>query len=341
VWEWAAALDAERCASLEAAAQVLLHRAEDALSSAAPTPYDGGLEPWSATFARRYGPEHTWSASRLESYRACPYFFYVNSVLRLEPRAAPAEGLDARQLGNLYHQILESVYQAVHDPADLAQLLDALPGVAAPLLDAAPRQEGFRETAWWAQTRREIVENVRDSLRALHRLRGDYLPSQYEQAFGLKGQPALVIPGKEEGDALRLRGFIDRVDRAPDGRVRIIDYKTGGPWGFTVRAFKEGKKLQLALYARAAESLGLGEVADGYYWHVRHSAWHLEHARSASWVSLAQLGPQEAVADAVAYSWEAVHAVRAGHFRPKPPDDGCPDYCPAAAFCWHCEPRSW
>jgi len=36
---------------------------------------------------------------------------------------------------------------------------------------------------------------------------------------------------------------------------------------------------------------------------------------------------------------EAVHGVRAGHFVPRPPDDGCPPYCPAAAFCWHCRPR--
>jgi RecB family exonuclease len=304
-----------------------------------PSPHDGELERWGATFAARFGPQHTWSASRLESYRACPYFFYVSSVLRLEPRAAPAEGLDARQLGNLYHRLMEGVYQAVDDPADLAQLLDALPRVAEPLLDAAPRQEGFRETAWWAQTRREIVEDVRDSLRALHQLRGEYAPAHYERAFGLKGEPALVVHDPNGADTLRLRGFIDRVDVAPDGRVRIIDYKTGGPWGFSARAFEEGKKLQLALYACAAESLGLGQVADGYYWHVRHSAWHLEHADSTAWFSLAKGDPQAAISRALDYSWQAVRSVRAGRFVPVAPKDGCPEYCPAAAFCWHYAPR--
>jgi RecB family exonuclease len=336
IWSWASALDPERCAALASTARVLAHRARET-----PTPYDGELAAWSATFAARFGPGHTWSASRLESYRACPYFFYVSSVLRLEPRDVPAEGLDARQLGNLYHRLMERVYQAVDDPTDLSQLLAALPRVAAPLLDAAPQEEGFRETAWWAQTRHEIVQNVADSLRALNQLRGDYAPAGYERAFGLKGQPALVIRDPESGDTLRLRGYIDRVDRGPEGWVRIIDYKTGGPWGFTARAFEEGKKLQLALYACAAESLGLGQVADGYYWHVRHSAWHLEHERSASWFRLARGDPQAAIETAVEYSWQAVRAVRAGHFAPQPPEDGCPDYCPAAAFCWHFEPRSW
>jgi ATP-dependent helicase/DNAse subunit B len=338
VWAWASALDADRCAALASSARVLAHR-----TSELPTPYDGGLERWGTTFAGRFGPHHTWSASRLESYRACPYSFYVGSVLRLEPRTAPAEGLDARQLGNLYHHIMEGVYQypAVTDPTDLDQLLDALPRVATPLLDAAPRQEGFRATAWWAQTRREIVENVRDSLRALNQLRGEYEPSEYEQAFGLLGQPALVIEDPENGDTLRVRGFIDRVDCAPDGRVRIIDYKTGGPWGFTAHAFEEGKKLQLALYARAAQALGLGEVADGFYWHVRHAAWHLQNARSSQWFTLAKVGAEEAIQTAVEYSWAAVRAVRAGQFAPKPPEDGCPDYCPAVGFCWHYAPRGW
>src|SRR5699024_2630047 len=33
-------------------------------------------------------------------------------------------------------------------------------------------------------------------------------------------------------DGTRLRGFIDRVDVAPTGQVRVVDYKTGRlPWG--------------------------------------------------------------------------------------------------------------
>ena len=32
--------------------------------------------------------------------------------------------------------------------------------IAEQLLDAAPAQQGFRQTPWWAQTRQEIVANV-------------------------------------------------------------------------------------------------------------------------------------------------------------------------------------
>jgi ATP-dependent helicase/DNAse subunit B len=333
--------------ALDRAAQVLRLRAgaggaSDANAGAAA--HDGDLSVWGKVFARRYGPAHVWSASRLEAYRGCPFRFFVGSVLGLEPRAEPVEGLDARQLGNIYHRIMERLYRAVADPADLDALLEALPEIAALILDEAPQREGFRATAWWAQTRDEIVEHVRLSVCALHALSGDYVPHSYERAFGISGAPgdALVVRAAEGDDAFRLRGYIDRVDVDPGERVRIIDYKTGGPAGFSARAFEEGKKLQLPLYALAAqEALGLGEIADGFYWHVRHAAWHLEHARSRSWFTLARAGPAEAVARARDYAWRTIRRVRRGEFTPIPPDDGCPDYCPAAAFCWRYAPQGW
>jgi hypothetical protein len=328
--------------AVERATEILRQRTSgDKQGSAA---YDGDLAAWGDTFARRYGADHTWSASRLETYRACPFRFYVGNVLGLEPRSEPTEGLDARQLGNIYHRILEAVYRSADDPTDLGQLLAILPSVATSILDAAPRRGGFRATAWWAQTREEIVQHVRDSLSALDRLCGAYVPHAYERTFGVPGQPgrALVIDDPERGDAFRMRGYIDRIDVAPDGRVRIIDYKTGGPSSFDKRAFQEGKKLQLALYALAADkALGLGEVADGFYWHVRHAGWHLAHAQRAEWFTLSREGVEEVMDRAVAHAWEAVRGVRHGHFVPKAPDDGCPSYCPAAAFCWQYRPTSW
>jgi hypothetical protein len=345
LWAWATRQDAGRCAALDAAAGILARRVH-ALHPA-PGVYDGDLQAWGATFARRFGPDHAWSASRLEGYRACPFLFLTGSVLGLEPRGAPAEGLDARQLGNIYHRIFQQLYRGVDDPINLPQLLAALPKVAEPILDQAPRREQFRATAWWTRTRDEIVEHVHRSLVVLDTLRGDYVPVGHELAFGISGRPgeALVVRDGDRycgHDSFRLRGYIDRVERTPDGRVRIIDYKTGGPWSFTAKALEDGKKLQLPLYALAAqEALGLGQVVDGFYWHVQHADWHLENAGRRGWFTLAGSGAVEVMDRALSYAWEAVRAVRCGSFAPRPPDDGCPSYCPAAAFCWQYAPRSW
>lgn len=326
---WVARTESERQQALEAAVRILDLRRHSTGASA----FDGDLGDQAGEFAARFGPAHLWSSSRLETYRACPFFFFVRRVLGLEPRQEPAEGLDAAQLGTIYHHIFEGVYldPAVSDPADLEQLLAALPHVAGAVLDAAPEVQGFRETAWWAQTRQEILDNVRGSLEALADMPGEFVPHQHEAVFGLYGKPALEICDGD--DRLRLCGFIDRVDRAPDGRLRVIDYKTAGPSSFGKTAVVKGKKLQLPLYVLAArDALGLGEPAEGFYWHVRH-------AKPSGFVmSRFDGGPQGAIDVAVEKAWEAVRGVRDGHFVPQPPGGGCPSYCPAAGFCWHYQP---
>jgi len=336
VWEWVQRTEPARQAALEAAVHVFRLRQRSASDSL----YDGDLSSLADVFAQRFGPEHPWSASRLEGYRACPFFFFVGSVLRLELREEPAEGLNVRQLGNIYHRIFERLYPvlvvqdkcpAVADPTDLEQLLATLPDVAQAVLDEAPQQEGFRETAWWEQTRSEIVENVRRSLEALAEMQGDFVPYLCEAAFGLWDRPPLIV--REGDDGFRLRGLIDRVDRTPDGRVRVIDYKTASPSTFTNPAVVEGKKLQVPLYALAArDALGLGEPVEGFYWHVQHAE------TSCFTLGGFEGGPERAMALAVVHVWEAIHSARGGHFVPHPPNDGCPSYCPAAAFCWHCRP---
>ncbi len=338
-WEWVQRTEPARQAALEAAVHLFRLRQR----SASDSPYDGDLSGLADAFARRFGSRLTWSASRLEAYRACPFLFFIRSVLDLEPREEPAEGLDGRQLGNIYHRIFERLYSlglssrrrietAVADPTDLEQLLATLPDVARAVLDEAPRREGFRETAWWEQTRAEIVENVRRSLEALAEMQGDFVPYLCEAAFGLWDHPPLIV--REGDDGFRLRGLIDRIDRTPDGRLRVIDYKTAGPSAFTNPAVAEGKKLQIPLYALAArDALGLGEPVEGFYWHVRHAE------SSKFTLSGFDGGPKGAIKAAVEYAWEVVHSARRGHFVPHPPDDGCPSYCPAAAFCWHYRPR--
>ncbi len=230
--------------------------------------YEGNLTAFASLFYVLYGPQHVWSASRLESYRTCPFMFFTGSILDLEPREEPEEGYDARQLGNIYHHIFEALYKAVDDPADLEQLLDRLPSIAKTILDAAPEKEQFRVTAWWMHSRQEIIENVRKSLDALHLIMGRFIPYGFEQQFGIDHTPPLVVTDGD--DSFKLRGYIDRVDQAPDGTIRIIDYKTSGPGDFTLAAVRQGKKLQLPLYALAArDALGLGNPVDGFYWHVR------------------------------------------------------------------------
>ncbi len=325
LWAWLRQRSPDSVSALDAAVAVSTWRGEGADS-----PFDGGLHPLRDHFTATFGRDYPWSASRLEAYRTCPFFFFVGKVLALEPREEPAEGIDAMQRGTLYHDVMERVYRAVEDPVDLEQLLAALPDAAAAVLDEAPERLGFRATAWWAETRREMEEDVRRSLEALHEeeLREDFVPIRYEAAFGLGAKPALVVSDPGKDDRFVLRGLIDRVDRDGGGRVRIIDYKTAGPWQYGSGTLRGGEKIQLPLYALAArDALGLGEPVSGFYWHVCHAL--------PSPLKLEDFGPQDAVRVAVVHAWEAIHGAREGRFGPTTPRGGCPSYCPAAAFCWH------
>lgn len=331
---WLAAVAADRLAALDAGAEVL--RARRAPGGA--SPYEGWLASEAEALGRRYGPERVWSASGLESYRTCPLLFFFSRVLRLEPVGEPAEGLDASQLGTIYHRIMDALFHAA-PAAPLAQQLASLPGAARLVLDEAPRRLGFRSTAWWEHTRREIEERIVATLKGLDPLCQGYAQVASEARFGTGdgtgAAPPLELELPDGAGTLRLGGIIDRLDRAPDGRVRVIDYKLPGPWDYARAALIDGKKLQLPLYAEAARAaLGLGEPADGFYWHL------LQAEPSGLRLAAFDGGPQGALAAAAAHAAAVVLRVRSGDFRPEPPGDGCPDHCPAAPFCWRYRPRS-
>lgn len=339
LWSWAESRRPEEAEGIDLGSRILEERTR--ARSGRIGEYDGGLTAYGGIFSDTYPPDHVWSASRLENYRTCPYYFFTASVLYLEPMEPPREGLDARQLGNLYHRILEELYREVGEDPPLESLLSTLPLVAEKIFTDAPRVEGFRATAWWEETCRTILENLERSLKVIETLDPRFGFYRAEQAFGISrsGGPALVVEGSR-GDYFRLRGFIDRVDRSDDGRIRVVDYKTSSPYTFTSYALRDGKKLQLPLYALAAEqALNLGEVAEGFYFHVRHA--EPSRLQLASFSMDGEHGPETAMERGAAAAWEAVWGSREGQFVPRAPDQGCPNYCPAAAYCWQYDPVYW
>lgn len=339
LWQYLRSWNAQVADHLDLGQKILQQRKRDGHTT--PGIYDGGLSIFREAFDARFGSGHLWSASRLESYQTCPYFFFTDHVLGLEPKDPPQEGLDARQLGNIYHHILENLYLKNQEDPTLPQLIQDLPAVADAVLDQAPEREGFRETAWWEETRHEIKDNILRSLQVLEGLSDRYCFLHAEKTFGIHGRPgpALEVAGSD-GEAFRLRGYIDRIDQGQDGTLRIIDYKISSPYPFHDQAVREGKKLQLPLYALAAEdALSLGRIEEGFYFHVQHA--EPSNFRMSSFSEGDHHGPDAAIRAAVAGAWRTIHGARGGKFVPQVPDRQCPDYCPAAQFCWHYTPRRW
>jgi ATP-dependent helicase/DNAse subunit B len=338
-WKWAADQIPELFDSWQNCAAILdarIHHRKGEQSV-----FDGGLAGLGKQIGKKYPGGTVWSASRLESYQVCPFYFFVSSTLGLEKVEPPAEGLDARQLGNIYHRILEQLYSGEAAGLNIPGLLDRLPRVAKEVFDQAPAREGFRVTAWWRHTQREILDNIRRTVIVVENIDPDFKFYRAEQRFGIgKGQESpLEVSLGEEGSYL-LRGFIDRVDINGTGEIRIIDYKTSSPVGFDKNALEQGKKLQLPLYALAAQqALELGPVQEGFYFHLRSA--QPSSLQLSTYQEAGRTGPEAAMAAAAKHGWTAIRAIDEACFEPKPPAGGCPAYCPAAEFCWHFNPGQW
>ena len=288
--------------------------------------HDGVLPQLASILQQRYTPMHGWSASRLEMYGTCPFAFYIAHALQLEPRKPPEEGYDARILGSMLHKILEEVYQ--HDDP-----MSALPVTARQVFATAPIDYGFRPSALWDAQQRELEEALRETITALFEASEGFTPRYFEQRFGL-GKPSLIVRSND-GTEIRLHGYIDRLDVDQQSRLRVIDYKASGA-AISAKDLDAGKRLQLPLYALAAqEALQLGDVASGFYWHIlqgKASSFKLE--KYPDGIDAAFKLVKQHVSD-------HVQNIRAGQFQPVPPEDGCPSYCPAVAFCWKYKAKSW
>jgi ATP-dependent helicase/DNAse subunit B len=276
----------------------------------------------------RLGPEVAWSPSALETYRACPYHFVTARLLRLETPAIPEEGLGPAALGRIYHTILAAVYSQAGDLPDLEGLMQVFESAANATLDAAPAREGFRPPPGWKYLRQQILDTVRRALPAL--TSPDLQQVRHEVALGWDA-PLTVVDG--QGDSFRLRGFADRIDTLADGSLRLVDYKSGGT-DLGADALKAGRRIQLPLYAWAVQQQEPpSAIGEGFYFNLR--AGESGSLRLSGFPG----GVQGAIEKAMGHAWSAVRGARNGDFAPKAPHGGCPDYCPAASFCWRFSPR--
>jgi ATP-dependent helicase/DNAse subunit B len=297
-----------------------------------PSPWNGDLSTLEEQLAQRFGADQPWSSSRLETYAKCPFYFWTAYAMELEPRELPQAGFDVLILGSIYHLVLERLYDRVND-GDPDRLRAELPIVARQVYDAAPNDYGFRPTPLWLRQQEEMTETLSRTLDALIEAAGEYKPLIQELPFGLKEKPPLVLR-ETQGQTLYLRGYIDRVDRAPDGRLRIIDYKAGST-PIPARDLADGHRLQLPLYAQAAQESLNEIVASGFYWHIgsaKPSSLKLEKYDG---------GVGGAIETATGYSLAIGTAVCTGQFAPASSDDGCPTFCPAATFCERYKSKSW
>ncbi|GEP38385.1 recombinase RecB [Nocardioides psychrotolerans] len=174
------------------------------------------------------------SPSRAGDFLTCPLLYRFRTIDRLPEPPSP----DAVR-GTVVHKVLENLFDLPALDRTPARARDLLMPAWDALLEAEPGvaemfgTEGPDVVSWLASCRTVI-----------------------DRYFGLE-DPQRLEPAERElyveallDSRLLLRGFVDRIDVAPDGAIRVVDYKTGRSpaEGFEGKALFQMKFYALVLW---------------------------------------------------------------------------------------------
>lgn len=189
------------------------------------------------------------SHSSIATYRACPLRYGLRYVERRPGEVSPGQFA----FGNAVHKAFEAFGRA-----RLAARAEGTPEPGPEVLRAAFE----RKIAACGLAPDEVADARRRSVPVLKRFfateaRSADEPVGVELGFGVD---VGLASGRADGAAsIRFVGYVDRVDRAPDGSTVVVDYKTGRP-----RAQEDvDADQQLTAYAFACARGGLRDPATG------------------------------------------------------------------------------
>lgn len=177
-----------------------------------------------------YRPPVTFlSYSQLETFKTCPLQYKYRYILRI-----PVPPTAALSFGDSMHKTVKAFYDLVKDGTKPSKEM------LIRLLDDFWSPIGYGDKNYEERMKKQGI-----NLLSEYYEKGfdpKVIPVNLEQSFKIKITPMLTFGGK-----------IDRVDELPDGKIEIIDYKTGS----APKNRKPETDLQLTVYALAATDRGI------------------------------------------------------------------------------------
>lgn len=209
----------------------------------------------------------SFSFSQIQKYEKCPYQYKLAQILRL-----PVEGSPSLSFGLTMHNTLQRFYHLLKTLNDTKQeslfnTPSAINGGAAVKAPALGDLIKIYNECWisdWykgEEQREEFFEKGTDALKEFYRENdGKWtVPVALETSFSVRIGQYL------------LRGRIDRVDRMGDGRLEIIDYKTGKGKEKIVGEDKEQLLIYQIALSQLPEFKAIGEPGQLTYYYINEN----------------------------------------------------------------------
>lgn len=168
------------------------------------------------------------SPSRAADYQQCPLLFRFRAIDRLpEPKTLP------QTVGTLVHAVLEDMHKLPRQERTYPWAVKQIKPHWAAMVAADPELEQLVPK----QDELDFFVQARSLLRG-------YFEMENPQGFDAEQCEMYVNTTLDNG--VPVRGFIDRVDKAPTGEVRVVDYKTGKK---PAPRFSQAAQFQMRFYA--------------------------------------------------------------------------------------------
>jgi putative RecB family exonuclease len=149
------------------------------------------------------------SPSRAADFKQCPLLYRFRAIDRLPEAPSPAQ-----LRGSVVHAALQQLYAL--PPGQRGP--DTAIGLVGPAWEQVIGAEAGLAAGLDPAQQTQLLEEARALLAGYYRLED---PTRFEpQACEERVEVELA-------DGTLLRGFIDRIDVAPTGELRVVDYKTG------------------------------------------------------------------------------------------------------------------
>ncbi|MBE0636901.1 MAG: PD-(D/E)XK nuclease family protein [Bacteroidales bacterium] len=203
-----------------------------------------------------------FSPSAINLYVNCSLQFYLKEIAKITEADEVEETLETATLGNIVHKALEILYQPyvsqILTPDHISEMQKKADQAIA--IAFADKYSGGDISFGWNKLKSEVIINFVRSFLAKEK---EFLKkfAQTNKSITLlnlekRFEASITLPD-DKNIQVKLKGFIDRVDRAGD-IIRIVDYKTGlveskeltfSSWEAFVDSAAKGKAFQVLMYA--------------------------------------------------------------------------------------------